>query len=260
MPGSSRKAGWHLLLAGMILFMLGPLLLVVLFSFASNRMLNFPLGTLTFDWYRALFADAEFMRAFRNSLLVAVPVCLISTVVGTAAAFAVVRLRPRLGQAATGLLCLPMMVPPLVLAIALLSFYVRVVDVTLGIGTVVASQLVITQPLVVLVIVARMARFDFTVIDAARDLGAGRFTIFRKVTFPLIRPAVIGAALMAASISLDDFVVTFFTIGSGNTLPTFIWSKIRTTLDPSINAVGTIVLLLTLSSAALALRVSRYRQ
>lgn len=256
---AASRTGWHLLLAVTVIFMVTPIVLVVLFSFASNQLLNFPLGGLTLDWYRGLWDDDEFRRAFWNSLKVAGPVCLISTLIGSAAAFAIARLRGIWPGVATQLLCLPLMLPPLVLAIALLSFYTQVAKVPLGLATVIASQLVVTQPLVVLVVAARMARFDYTLIDSARDLGAGPFAIFRKVTFPIVRSAVIGAALMAASISLDDFILTFFTIGTGNTLPTFIWSKIRTTLDPSINAVGSIILLLTMLSAAIAMWVSRYR-
>ncbi|MBL8710108.1 MAG: ABC transporter permease [Rhodospirillaceae bacterium] len=256
---AASRTGWNLLMGITVLFMLGPVMLVVLFSFASNQLLGFPLGDLTLDWYRELWVDDEFRRAFWNSLKVAGPVCLISTLVGSAAAFAIARLRGIWPGLATNLLCLPLMLPPLVLAIALLSFYTQVAGIPLGLATVIASQLVVTQPLVVLVVAARMARFDYTLIDSARDLGADAFTIFAKVTFPIVRSAVIGAALMAASISLDDFILTFFTIGTGNTLPTFIWSKIRTTLDPSINAVGTIILLLTMISAALAMWVSRYR-
>jgi spermidine/putrescine transport system permease protein len=253
------KTGWSLLMTVTVIFMVAPVCLVVLFSFASNKLLNFPLGGLTLDWYRALLNEAEFRRAFWNSLQVAIPVCLASTVIGAAAAFALSRLRGVWQVFATNLLCLPMMLPPLVLAIALLFFYTQVVHVPLGLGTVIASQLIVTQPLVVLVVAARMARFDFTLIESARDLGAGPVTIFRKVTFPIVRSAVIGAGLMAAAISLDDFILTFFTIGTGNTLPTFIWSKIRTTLDPSINAIGTIILFMTILSAALAMRISRFR-
>ena len=97
------------------------------------------------------------------------------------------------------------------------------------------GHIVITQPFVILIIYARMVNFDYAVLDSARDLGASPWTTFRTVTLPLIQATIIGAALIAIAISLDEFVITFFTIGGGNTLPTFVFGKIRTKLDPSIN-------------------------
>jgi spermidine/putrescine transport system permease protein len=110
-----------------------------------------------------------------------------------------------------------------------------------------------------MVVYARMASFDYRVVESARDLGASAWTAFRTVTMPLIRPTLVGAALLAVALSLDDFVITFFTIGSGNTLPTLLWGMIRTGLTPVVNAIGTLIILLTLGSTALALRLTRYR-
>lgn len=106
---------------------------------------------------------------------------------------------------------------------------------------------------------ARLARFDSATVDAARDLGASRRSAFRLVTLPQIASALIGAALVSAAISLDDFIIASFTIGGGNTISTFVWGKMRTTLDPSINAIATILLVLTVGLSALALRVSKYK-
>ena len=103
------------------------------------------------------------------------------------------------------------------------------------------------------------SRFDQATVDAARDLGATRLKAFRLVTLPQISSALVGAALVSAAISLDDFIIASFTIGGGNTLSTFVWGKMRTTLDPSINAIATILLALTVGLSALALRVSRYK-
>ncbi|MGH6719732.1 MAG: ABC transporter permease, partial [Alphaproteobacteria bacterium] len=126
-------------------------------------------------------------------------------------------------------------------------------------GTVILGHLVITQPFVILIVYARMVGFDYAAVDSARDLGASAWVAFWTVTFPMISTTVIGAALIALAISLDDFIITFFTIGGGNTLPTFIWGKVRTYLDPSINAIGTILIGLTIASTVLALRLGRYR-
>lgn len=123
----------------------------------------------------------------------------------------------------------PLMLPPLVLGVALLSFYVAV-GIKLGLVTVIVSQLLFTLPFVILVVTARLRSFDFRIVESARDLGAGRWSAFRTVTLPIIQPSIIGAALISLALSLDDFIVTFFTIGSGNTLPTFVWGMIRTSL------------------------------
>ena len=156
------------------------------------------------------------------------------------------------------LLTLPVMLPPLVLGVALLSFYVSV-DLKLGLPTVILSHVLFTQPFVILIVHARMVNFDPRVVESARDLGASPLQAFFTVTLPIIRPVVIGAALIAMALSIDDFIITFFTIGTGNTLPTLVWGMIRTGLTPTVNAIGTLILLLTIGSTMIALWLTRYR-
>ena len=150
------------------------------------------------------------------------------------------------------------MLPPLVLAVALLSFYVGV-GLHPSLLTVILSHLLFTQPFVIIVVHARLAGFDWSMVESARDLGASPWRAFVSVILPIIRPTVIGAVLLAVALSLDDFVITFFTIGSGNTLPTLLWGMIRTGLTPSVNAIGTLLILLTIGSTLLALRLTRFR-
>jgi spermidine/putrescine transport system permease protein len=104
-----------------------------------------------------------------------------------------------------------------------------------------------------------MLSFDWRVVESARDLGASPLRAFVTVTLPIIQPTVIGAALIAIALSIDDFVITFFTIGGGNTLPTFVWGMIRTALRPTVNAIGTLIIFITLGSTILALWLTRYR-
>jgi spermidine/putrescine transport system permease protein len=118
---------------------------------------------------------------------------------------------------------------------------------------------VIAQPFVILIVFARLASFDWAVVDSARDLGASPLRAFLTITLPIIQPTIVGAGLIALSISLDDFVIAFFTIGGGNTLPTLVWGMVRTSLDPTINAIATLLILLSIGSTVLALRISRYR-
>ena len=251
--------GWRCFGALVLVFMMTPLVLVVLFSFGESAMTNFPMGGLTLKWYRELFAAREFWKAFGNSMIVAAVVAAASTVVGTLAALALSRMRPRVAGPWLVALCLPVMMPPLVIGVALLVFFVRGLGADLSLTTVILGHLLVTQPFVVLIVYARMATFDWAVVDSARDLGASPWQVFWTVILPIVRSTVIGAALIALAISLDEFIITFFNIGGGNTLPTFVFGKIRTTLDPTINAIATILIVLTVGSTVLALRLSRYR-
>lgn len=251
--------GWRGFGALVIVFMMTPLVLVIVFSFGQSAMTNFPMGGVTLKWYDELFSTREFWNAFRNSLIVAAVVACSSTIVGTMAAMVLARMRPKISGPWLIALCLPVMMPPLVIGVALLVYFVRWVDIELSLITVILGHLLVTQPFVILIVYARMATFDYAVIDSARDLGAGSWTTFVTVTLPIIRSTIIGAALIALAISLDEFIITFFNIGGGNTLPTFVFGKIRTTLDPTINSIATILIVLTVGSTILALRLSRYR-
>jgi ABC-type spermidine/putrescine transport system permease subunit II len=250
---------WRLILAAFLLFMLGPILLVVIFSFGSNALIGFPMGDLTLDWYWKLANDTGFLVAFRTSLIVAAATAVLSTVTGTLAAMGLMKVTPVAARGLLAALSLPVLLPPLVVAIAIVVLMVRGLGVGLGLPVVILGHILVAQPFVILIVMARLSRFDQSTVDAARDLGATRFEAFRLVTLPQIATALIGAALVSASISLDDFIIASFTIGGGNTLSTFVWGKMRTTLDPSINAIATILLILTVGLSAVALRVSKYK-
>jgi spermidine/putrescine transport system permease protein len=250
---------WALVLALFAVFMLGPLVLVVLFSFNAGALVSFPMSGFTLNWYALLIGTPEFWNALYNSLAIAGPVAILSTVTGTMTAMVLSQWRSPFAYPLLTALSVPIMIPPLVVAIGLIVLYVRWLSIPLGLPAVIGGHVLLTQPLVALVIAARMATFDHTCLEAARDLGATPVQAFLKVTLPQIGAALVGAALIAFAISLDEFIVTVFTIGSGNTLSTFVWGKMRTALDPSINAIATVILLITIGSAALALRVTRYR-
>lgn len=250
---------WLLVLTLSVLFMLGPLVLVVLFSFGENALIGFPMGGLTLAWYGDLFADDGFRAALRTSLIVAGCVAMVSTITGTLAAFALTRAPAALARPVLVLLSLPLLLPPLVIAIAIVVLFVRGLSLGLGLPVVILGHVLVTQPFVALIVMARLAAFGPASVEAARDLGATRWQAFRLVTLPQIRTAIIGATLIAASVSLDDFIIASFTIGGGNTLSTFVWGKLRTTLDPSVNAIATILLGLTIGMALIALRLTRYR-
>jgi spermidine/putrescine transport system permease protein len=256
--GIGARIGWGAFGAVVLAFLVSPLVIVVLFSFGQNRLATLPIGGFTLDWYRALFDNANFWTALENSLIVTGATGVISTVTGTLAAIALAVMRPRPAATVMMLLSFPVMMPPLVLALALATSFSGL-GVPLGLHTVIPSHLVFTQPFVILIVYAQMERFDFSVLDSARDLGASPLHSFLTITLPIIRPTLIGAALIAMSVSLDDFVITFFTIGNGMTLPTLVWGMLRTSLDPSINALGTLILAATVGSSMIALSLTRYR-
>lgn len=255
----ASNVAWRVFAALVAAFLAAPLALVILFSFNQSALTSLPMTGFTFDWYRKLFALGSFWPALSNSLIVAGFTALLSVIFGTAAALALTRLTPRIAAILVGLVSIPMMLPALIIGVALMSYFVRTLGMPLGLPTVVIGHLVIAQPFVILIVLSRLATFDWAVVDSARDLGASPVRAFFTVTLPIIRPTIIGAALIALSISLDDFVITFFTIGGGNTLPTLVWGMVRTSLDPTINAIATLLIVISIGSTVLALRVSSYR-
>jgi spermidine/putrescine transport system permease protein len=249
---------WRLIALILVVFLLAPIVLLVIFSFTSRGLTNFPIESLSLRWWSEMIHHPQFLSSFANSMIIGVSVGIISAIIGTMAAIGLATLTPKRASLVMSILTLPVMLPPLVLAVSLLSFFVTI-GVKLGLVSVIISHLLFTQPFVILIVHARMANFDYRIVESARDLGANPLRAFLTVTLPIIRPIVIGAALIAMALSIDDFIITFFTIGSGNTLPTLVWGMIRTGLTPAVNAIGTLILLLTIGSSLIALRLTRYR-
>ena len=223
------------------LFLYMPILAVVVFSFNSGEQISIWEG-FTFGWYAKLFEDAALWRACRNSLMVAGVATAIATVIGTAAALAIERHRFRFRTALVRVLYLPIIIPDIVLAIALLTFYVQA-RIPLGLITVIIAHGVFNIAYVTIVVRARLQGYDNTLEEAARDLGANEWQTFWQITFPLIAPGIIGGALLAFTLSIDDFVITFFTAGVGyTTLSVHIYSLLKFGITPKINAISTMLL------------------
>ena len=249
---------WRGIAGIFVVFLLSPLVLVVLFSFTSRAQSAFPIEALSLRWWEAMVDNPRFSEALWNSLTISGTVGVLAAIVGTMAAMGLVRLDPRWARPAVAALCLPLMVPPLVLGVTLLTFYSKT-HFPMGRQTVIMSHLLFTLPFVVLVVYARLRNFDFRVVESARDLGASPLRAFFTVTLPIIRSTIVGAALIAMSLSLDDFVITFFTISGGSTLPIFVFGMIRAALTPTANAIGTLILILTIGTTLVALWLTRYR-
>lgn len=255
--GSGRFLWWGVG-ALFLVFLLVPLALVIVFAFTSKAITNFPIEALSLRWWTAMVDHPQFLPSLRRSLTIGGIVAVTSAVVGTMASIGLAAMPPRIASAILSIVSLPLMLPPLVLAVALATFYVGA-GVRLGLATVTMSHVLLTQPFVILIVFSQMRDFDRRIIESARDLGASAFTAFRTVTLPIIAPTVFGAALMAAALSFDDFVVTFFTIGGGNTLPTLVWGMMRSSVTPVVNAIGTLLLAATVAFTLIGLALTRYR-
>jgi spermidine/putrescine transport system permease protein len=224
-------------------FLYTPVLLLAFFSFNKSAAGNLPFTGFTFKWYGDLFRDYLVIDAFKNSLLVAAATSLVSTIIGTAAAFALVRTRLRFSEFLRVFFVLPMMIPGLLIGFALLVFFASLLRLSLSLETVVIGHVVMTTPFVVLVVATRLAGFDRRLEWAAADLGANPGATFRHVTFPLILPGILAGALFAFTLSLDEFVITLFTIGPQTTLPLYVFSQVKFGVTPKINALATLLLL-----------------
>jgi spermidine/putrescine transport system permease protein len=223
------------------LFLFAPIALVVLFSFNKTASLTFPFHGFSLRWYRAVFESPLYRNAILASLRVAAISVLVVVVAGTAAGIGVTRYAFRGSRIARVFLFFPAALPGLFVGIALLSFFVQT-QVSLSLWTVTAGHLIYVLPYFFLVVTSRLQRFDYMLEEAARDLGAGPWTTFRRVTLPLIAPSLIAGALVVFSLSWDEVFITFFTIGAQNTLPLVIYSTVKQSVDPSVNAISTLLL------------------
>lgn len=246
-----------LALVGLFLYL--PLVSLVVFSFNDSRRISVWRG-FSLGWYRTLFEDGELVAAFGNSLVIAAASTLISLVLGTAAAILLWRFRFAGKAALEATLGLPVVVPEICLGVAFLVFFTAVVPWPtelpwpLNLGAIIIAHASFSFSFVALVVRARLASFDPALAEAARDLGAGEWAIFRDIMVPHLVPGLVAGALLAFTLSLDDFVITFFTSGPDTiTFPIKVYSMVRFSVTPAVNAASTLLILLTAALTALAL-------
>ncbi len=252
MPSSRGRYGLWLAAGFGYAFLYVPLAIVVLYSFNDSR-LNAEWVGFTLDWYRRLFHDDGMIFAAGNSLAIAATASAVSTALGTAAGVAMHRYPTRL---LSFLVLAPIAIPEILMGVSLLIFFV-LINFTLGLVSVALAHIAFCIGFVAIVVRARLAGMDEDLIEAARDCGATPWNAFRYVTLPLIMPGVIAGALMAFTLSIDDFVITFFTAGAGTvTLPLQIYSMIKIAVTPEVNAVSSLLMLLTLALIIVASKVS----
>jgi spermidine/putrescine transport system permease protein len=239
---------------GAYAFLYVPLVVVVAFSFNDSK-LNAEWVGFTLDWYRKLFANAEMLHAAFNSLLIAVVASACATLLGTMAGIAMHRFKSRVLPFMT---ITPVAMPEILLGVSLLIFFISVFgEESLSLATVMIAHTTFCIGFVAIIVRARLAGMDESIFEAARDLGATPWQTFRLVTLPLIMPGVIAGALMSFTLSIDDFVITFFTAGAGvPTLPLTIYTMIKIAVTPEVNAVSTLLMLLTLTMIVLAGKIA----
>lgn len=236
-----------LILLAVLVFLYLPILLLVVNSFNAARFSSTWAG-FTLEWYAALLGplNRDLWAAARLSLVIALSSSLISMVLGTLSACALHWYRSRLQQVNYGVLYLPIIIPDLLMGISLLLFFVAL-GATLGAGTILIAHITFCASFVTVVVLGRLQGFDENVIAAARDLGATPWVIISRIIVPLLAPGIIAGGLLAFTLSIDDYVITFFVSGPGaTTLPLKIYSMVKHSKDlPVINAISTIFLALT---------------
>lgn len=234
-----------------------PLLILIVFSFNLSRTMQW--GGFSLHWYQELFFNsAPLWRSFGNSLIVALCAATTATAVGTLGAIGMYWYRFRLKKIIQVGTFLPLIMPEIIMGVSLLIFFDKI-GLHLSLFTVFLAHVTFCIPFVLLIVMARLEEFDYSIIEAAHDLGANERETLRRVIIPVALPGIISGFLMAMTLSLEDFVITFFVAGPGaSTLPLHVYGMIRFGVSPVINALSVIIILGTFVLAFSTQRFFRY--
>ncbi len=273
---SNRRSPWVTLATALVYgFLYAPIFVLVLFAFNSSRTNVVFEGVVNqgacgvFYWFCMLFRNDEVLAAARNTLTIAFTSTVVSSVIGTMAALALQRYSFPVKTFSEAALYIPIVIPEIVMGIGILVLFSNLFNwlnaslgltgdarLSLGLGTVMLAHIAFSIPFVTLVVRARLHGFDKAVEEAAMDLGANEVTTFLRVTLPIIAPGVLSGALLAFTLSLDDFVITFFTNGPGSTtLPIYVYGLLRRIITPEVNALSTVWILTVLGVVFLSQRI-----
>ncbi len=249
-------------LALVTIFLYAPLITLMLFSFNDSKR-NIVWRGFTLKYYAQTFADSDLITAFGNSLTIAVASTIASLVLGALTALLLWRFRFPFKPALEGALSLPIVVPEICMGVAMLVFFTEILpwptDLVwpFNLGAIIISHISFSFSFVAIVIRGRLASFNRELEEAAKDLGAGEWRVFRDILVPHMGPGLLAGALLAFTLSLDDFVITFFTSGPDtSTFPVKVYSMVRFSVTPEVNAASTILIILTVALTAIALRIS----
>ena len=238
------------------LFLYAPIILLIVFSFNVSRFPTYWTG-FTLEWYQVLFNDHLIGSALKNTLIVSITSTIIATIIGTMVAVGIERYRFRTKPAVDALLLMPIIIPDIAMAIMLLVFFV-LINMNLGLPTIIISHIAFNISFVAIIVRARMASIGPELEEAANDLYANEWKAFWRVTFPLLIPGILGGALFAFTLSLDDYVITNFTSGPGSTtLPIRIIGMTRRNITPEINALSSMMLLAAMLLVPLSIWLQR---
>jgi spermidine/putrescine transport system permease protein len=254
-----RPSRWLLVLSGAVyLFLHLPILVLMVFSFNDSKF-SVDWRGFTWRWYQRLWERPDILHSLRVSVIVGLAATIIATLLGTMLALALNRHRFRGRRALTGLLYVPIVTPEIVVGISLLILF-ALIRFPLGLTTIMIAHVAFCLSFVVVVVLARLEGMDQHLEEAAMMLGADEITTFWRVTVPQLWPGILAGALLAFTMSFDDFVITSFVSGSGSsTLPLVVYGMVRKNIEPSINAISTIVLLTTAVLIYLADKLVRSR-
>ncbi|MDR0861550.1 MAG: ABC transporter permease [Oscillospiraceae bacterium] len=256
MKKSKRMALPKAYLVFLLLVMYLPIALVIIYSFNASRISSVWNG-FTLDWYRSLFRDRSMFEALRNSVVLAVVSSCAAAVIGTLGAYGMSRVKLRGSGAMEYLSMLPIMIPEIILGMVFLVFF-SLIGLPFGMTTLIIAHTAFNIPYVFLMVKARLAGFDGSLTDAARDLGAGELRTFTDITLPLIAPAILSGMLLSFAMSFDDVIISVFVTGvNTNTLPIKIYSQIKTGVTPKTNALCTLLFLVTVILGLSSVLVSR---
>jgi spermidine/putrescine transport system permease protein len=235
-----------------------PVLILMAFSFNASRFSVAWTG-FTLGWYRELLERPDLLRGLRLSLVVGLTSTAIATLCGTLLALALARYRFRGRRGVEGLLYVPLVTPEIVVGISLLTLFAAA-GLSLGVPTIIIAHVAFSISFVTVIVRARLAGMDRSLEEAALILGADELSTFVRVTLPQLGPGIAAGALLAFILSFDDYVITSFVAGSGSsTLPVVVYGMVRRTIEPSVNAISTVILVVTSVLIYLADRLSRRR-
>jgi spermidine/putrescine transport system permease protein len=254
-----RIPRWLVVFVGLVyLFLHLPILVLVVFSFNDSKF-SVDWRGFTLQWYYRLLERPDILRGLKVSLIVGTAATLISAVLGTLIALALARHKFKGRRAFEGFLYIPIVTPEIVVGISLLILF-ALLKFPLGVSTITIAHVAFCISFVVVVVLARLEGMDQNLEEAALILGADEVTTFWKVTVPQLWPGILAGALLAFTISFDDFVITSFVSGSGSsTLPIVVYGMVRKNVEPSINAISTIILVVTAILIYVADRLVRAR-
>jgi spermidine/putrescine transport system permease protein len=238
---------------GVFLLLYIPIVSLIVLSFNSARQGVMWTG-FTLNWYIRLFSSPEIWRSFMNTVIVALVASSVATIIGTLSAIGIYWYRFKSRKYFQVLIYTPLIIPDILMGVSMLIFFAAL-RVPLGLGTVIIAHITFCISYVTIVVITRLEDFDYSVVEAARDLGARSFQVFVKVVIPIIVPGIVAGFLLSVTLSVDDFVITFFVAGPGaTTLPLRIYSMIKFGVSPVINALSTLLIGGTLMTALLARR------